>query len=217
MTLKSLFRILPFLLVVTSLTAQTEADTIPSVKIGKQTWSQMNLNTSKFRNGDEILEVKTNADWEKASREKKAAWCYYDFNAKNGETYGKLYNWFAVSDPRGIAPKGWHIAINDEWNLLKDGLTSSEGEAGKFLKNIKGWKGGDKATNASGFSAFPSGITYWQGAFAFEKTHAYFWTASPLTPKKEPWHFILYGKTHGLQQSRDLDLGCGMAVRCVKD
>jgi len=83
----------------------------PTVNIGTQTWMAKNLNVSIFANGDPIPEVKTNEEWKKAAEEKKPAWCYYENDPANGAIYGKLYNWYAVSDPRGLAPKGWHIPI----------------------------------------------------------------------------------------------------------
>jgi uncharacterized protein (TIGR02145 family) len=90
-----------------------------SVKIGNQTWMTTNLNVSKFRNGDPIPEVKSNEDWEKAGKNKQPAWCYYENNPSNGIKYGKLYNWWAVNDPRGLAPEGWHISSAEEFSQIK--------------------------------------------------------------------------------------------------
>ena len=77
-----------------------------------------NLNQDRFNNGDLILEVKTNEEWEKVCLEGKPAWCYYNYNPANGEIYGKLYNWFAVNDPRGLAPDGWHVPDYNDWSTL---------------------------------------------------------------------------------------------------
>lgn len=71
------------------------------VKIGDQIWMTRNLNVDKFCNGDPIPETKTNEEWIKAGENGKPAWCYYDNDPANGEKYGKLYNWYAVNDPRG--------------------------------------------------------------------------------------------------------------------
>lgn len=101
----------------------TQTGSFKSVKIGAQTWMAENLNVSTFRNGDPIPEVKTNEEWEKAGKEGKPAWCYYDNDPVNSSKYGKLYNWFAVNDPRGLAPEGWHIPRVDEWNTLKNYLS----------------------------------------------------------------------------------------------
>jgi uncharacterized protein (TIGR02145 family) len=90
----------------------------PEVRIGEQIWMAKNLNVSTFRKGDPIPEVKSEDDWENAAKNHQPAWCYYDNEPKNGAVYGKLYNWYAVSDPRGLAPNGWHIPSDEEWTDL---------------------------------------------------------------------------------------------------
>ena len=77
------------------------------VKIGDQIWMVENLNVDKFRNGDIIPEAKTNEEWKKANENKQPAWCYYGNDLTYGEKYGKLYNWYAVTDQRGLAPEGY--------------------------------------------------------------------------------------------------------------
>ena len=98
--------------------AIAEKNNNPEVKIGEQIWMSKNLNVSIFRNGDPIPEVKSEDDWENAAINHQPAWCYYDNEPKNGTVYGKLYNWYAVSDPRGLAPDGWHIPTDEEWTDL---------------------------------------------------------------------------------------------------
>lgn len=90
-----------------------------SAAIGTQTWTTENLNASTFSNGDAIPEAKTAEEWAKADSEKKPTWCYFEFNAANAK-YGKLYNWYAVIDPRKLAPTGWHIPSEKEWQALSD-------------------------------------------------------------------------------------------------
>ena len=91
---------------------------IKSVKIGNQEWMSENLNVDHFRNGDIIPEVKSKEDWEEAGKNGQPAWCYYENDPKNGEKYGKFYNWYAVNDPRGLAPEGWHIPSDGEWTEM---------------------------------------------------------------------------------------------------
>jgi uncharacterized protein (TIGR02145 family) len=138
-----------FIFVLCSINAQT-------VTIGKQVWMAKNLNVEVFRNGDSIPEVKTNEEWEKAWKKGKPAWCYYDNNPANGTKYGKLYNWFAVNDPRGLAPKDWHIPSDSEWTVLTDFL-GGEDVAGKKMKSTSGWQNNGKGNNKSGFSCLPGG------------------------------------------------------------
>jgi uncharacterized protein (TIGR02145 family) len=114
----------------------TQTGNYKSVKIGTQTWMVENLNVSTFRNGDPIPEAKTNEEWEKAGKNKQPAWCYYENDPKNGAKYGKLYNWYAVSDPRGLAPVGWHVPTDAEWTLLSDFLGYDNG---KKMKSTSGW------------------------------------------------------------------------------
>ncbi len=113
------------------------AANLESVVIGTQTWTSENLNVSTFRNGDPIPEAKTDEEWKKAGENKQPAWCYYNNDPKNGERHGKLYNWYAVNDPRGLAPNGWHIPREDEWQILENHL--GKNEAGKKLKATIGW------------------------------------------------------------------------------
>ena len=112
-----------------------------TVTIGTQVWTSKNLAVSKFRNGDAIPLAKTNAEWELAGQNYQPAWCYYENNGENGTKYGKLYNWYAVNDPRGLAPAGFHIPTDVEWTILTDYLGVDS--AGKQMKSISGWNSFD--------------------------------------------------------------------------
>jgi hypothetical protein len=83
------------------------------VRIGTQAWAVANLNVITFRNGDSIPEARTSKDWVTAGESGKPAWCYYNNNPANGLKYGKLYNWYAVNDPRELAPVGWTLSNAD--------------------------------------------------------------------------------------------------------
>jgi uncharacterized protein (TIGR02145 family) len=107
-----------------------------TVKIGEQVWMAENLNTDRFRNGDPIPEAKTPEEWEAAGENQQPAWCYYENNPANGLKYGKLYNWYAVNDYRGLAPEGYHIATQTEFESLKKYLGKN---AGNKLKSKSGW------------------------------------------------------------------------------
>jgi uncharacterized protein (TIGR02145 family) len=124
--------------VVTNNTVSQVAQTgsYKSIKIGNQTWMTSNLNVSTFRNGEAIPEAKTDEEWRRARENKQPAWCYYDNDPKNGIKYGKLYNWYAVNDPRGLAPAGWHVPSDAEWTTLEDQLGN---DAGKKMKSTSGW------------------------------------------------------------------------------
>ena len=115
------------------------------VTIGTQTWTSKNLNVSKFRNGEAIPLAKTTAEWELALDKKQPAWCYYENKGENGTTYGKLYNWYAVTDPRGLAPNGYHIPTDAEWTILTDYL-GGDTIAGTKMKSTSGWNSFDGTT-----------------------------------------------------------------------
>jgi len=108
------------------------------VKIGTQVWTSKNLDVSTFRNGDPIPQAKNAEEWKKAGENRQPAWCYYNNNEQNGKVYGKLYNWHAVNDSRGLAPNGYHIPSDAEWTILTDKLGGEE-IAGKKMKSKQGW------------------------------------------------------------------------------
>jgi uncharacterized protein (TIGR02145 family) len=93
-----------------------------NVTIGNQVWMTENLNVDKFSSGDIISEAKTDEAWIKAGENKQPAWCYYDNDPQKGDKYGKLYNWYAVADARGLCPAGWHAPSDDDWTVLTDYL-----------------------------------------------------------------------------------------------
>jgi uncharacterized protein (TIGR02145 family) len=108
-----------------------------TVTIGSQVWMAKNLEVSTFRNGDAIPQVTSDAEWEAAGENKQPAWCYYDNDAKNATKYGKLYNWYAVNDPRGLAPAGYHVPTDAEWTTLDNFLGD---DAGNKMKSTSGWE-----------------------------------------------------------------------------
>jgi uncharacterized protein (TIGR02145 family) len=135
-----------------------------TVKIGNQEWMSENLNVSTFNNGDKITEAKSSAQWTKLCNEKKPAWCYYDFKAENGKKYGKLYNWFAISDKGGLAPAGWRISTFEDWEILAK-FVGGRDIAAKKLKNQTGWKQEGQGTNNFGFNGLPGGSINAYGMF----------------------------------------------------
>jgi uncharacterized protein (TIGR02145 family) len=132
------------------------SQSLKEVKIGKQTWMTQNLNVEKFLNGSPIPEAKTDKEWEKANENHQPAWCYYNNKPSKGKKYGKLYNWYAVNDPRGLAPEGWHIPSDAEWTSLTNYL-GGENKAGEKIKSTQGWKNDYNGTNSTGLSCFPGG------------------------------------------------------------
>jgi uncharacterized protein (TIGR02145 family) len=184
-----------------------------TVKIGEQVWMAENLNVSKFRNGDLIPQAKTIEDWVKAGESKKPAWCYYENNPTNGIKYGKLYNWYAVNDPRGLAPKGWIIPSYDSWKILIDflgGILS----AGVKIKSKVGWNLDANGTNESGFSGLPGGNCGVGMGFDHIRSRSSWWTASEVNLYKTIQISIW---ATGLLIDSYVHKNMGLSVRCIKD
>jgi uncharacterized protein (TIGR02145 family) len=194
------------------LTSYSKAQTKGANKIAGQIWTTENLNASTFRNGDAIPEAGSAAEWKKAGEEEKPAWCYYNNNPVNSKKYGKLYNWYAVNDPRGIAPAGWHIPTNEEWTTLTDSLGN---DAGAMMKSSGGWKENGNGTNKFGFAALPGGYRYDSGTFANLGSNAYWWSTTDLLTYVAWIHSISYnyGALYGYFSNKRL----GLSVRCIKD
>src|SRR5258708_5920309 len=107
-----------FFVIASSLVAQVidkDGSNYRTVKIGRQEWMAENLDVSHFRNGDPITEAEDAGEWQKEGSGGRPAWCYYNGDPISGRMYHKLYNWYAVNDPRGLAPDGWHVPSNSEW------------------------------------------------------------------------------------------------------
>ncbi len=206
-----------------------DGNTYKTVRIGNQIWMAENLNVSHYRNGDPIPQVQDTVKWTNLTT---GAWCYYENNAANGYVYGKLYNWYAVNDPRGLAPKGWHVPKDGDWTVLERFLGMSRNDAEKTGRrgSIGGklketgtmhWRspnGG--ATNETGFTALaggfrpPKGLIS-TGGFYFIGSLAYFWSSSE-NPDDHAWYRHLNAGDAGITR----DLGhkrYGMSVRCVRN
>jgi uncharacterized protein (TIGR02145 family) len=187
-------------------------DASAEVTIGKQVWMSENLNVDKFRNGDPILEAKTDEEWEKAGENKQPAWCYYDNDPANGEKYGKLYNWYAVNDKRGLAPVGYHIPSDAEWTELEDFLGT---DAGKKMKSTSGWNKDGNGTNESGFSGLPGGYRNFSGSFEGIGKFGTWWSSSESSTDRA-WNRYLdyYG---GNVYRGSVNKGKVFSVRCLRD
>ena len=184
------------------------------VKIGNQKWMSKNLDVSTFRNGIAIPEAKSKEEWSKAGENKTAAFCYYEYRSNNGKVYGKLYNWYAVNDSRGLAPKGYHIPSDEEWIIVTDFLGGSD-IAGKKMKSKNGWANDWNGNNSSRFNGLPGGGCYYGGNFSGITGHGRFWSSSEFDTSYA-WSRSLYydsKKVSSGYESKDY----GLFVRCIKD
>ena len=190
------------------------------IRIGNQEWSIKNLDVDSFRNGEIIPECKTVEEWESAGEDGNPAWCYYENNKTNGEKYGKLYNWYAVKDLKGLAPTGWHIPSDDEWAHLIENLGGKD-TAGPKMKQKEGWNNDGNGNNESGFSGLPHGYrgnqepTYYDCNFG-DVGKLGGWWSSTEKDRDNAWGRDLF--------YRDASIGRfytskkdGNAVRCIQD
>lgn len=201
-------------------------------KIAAQIWTVENLKVSHFSNGEIIPEIQSDKEWEEAGKNKKPAWCFYNNDSKNGKLYGKLYNWYAVIDSRGLAPKGWHIPTDAEWTTFTDNI-GGQGRAGlKMMEpSSKYWKTLDiGADNSSGFTATPSGIRASNGIFSDIGCEGRWWTTTEFVAEdafdrsldfnymgsRSNWYWGQDSYSPKLVRFTPFK-SAGLSVRCIKD
>jgi uncharacterized protein (TIGR02145 family) len=209
-----------------SLTDQ-QGNIYKTIVIGTQEWMAENLNTSIYRNGDTIPNVFYMEPWTLLST---GAWSHPDANSQYECPYGKLYNWYAIADPRNVCPIGWHVPSDAEWNILigfldpsfnpnADGFPSFQSAtAGGKMKSIglQYWiDPNTDATNESGFSGLPAGIRI-GGAFGSRSENSAWWSSSESMPLNFAWNRIIsnsFGNVYRVKYTK----GNGLSVRCIKD
>lgn len=200
---------------------QSSSNSVTEIKIGNQIWMKENLNVATFRNGDSIPQVKTKDEWTEAEKKKQPAWCYYYNNDSIGRIHGKLYNWYAVIDPRGLAPEGWHIPNKAEWMELIAHLGGQRRAGGK-MKSTNGWYKNGNGSNSSGFSALPSGvrdqtalITPNDGFGALGRTCN--WWSRTYFQGMDIFTIAISWKGNKVIKNIESNPNEGLSVRCVKD
>ncbi len=222
----------------------TDADgnVYSTVKIGNQVWTVENLRTTKFNDGTPIPHVPDSVDWKYLA---SPAYCYYG-NTKNTDTIqklGALYNWYCV-DSKKLAPQGWHVPTNDDWNALQNYLIEhgynwhrrkSGNEIAKSLAAQNGWKlftvegnpgHNMKENNRSGFSGIGAGYRYTSRAIIKGKSitssftairHKGAWWSAVQVNESEAVTFGLGFCAEGLIRWNSFIKACGYSVRLVKD
>ncbi|MES2797684.1 MAG: fibrobacter succinogenes major paralogous domain-containing protein [Bacteroidota bacterium] len=188
-----------------------------AVTICCQSWMTRNLEVTSYRNGDPIPQITDPTAWSELTT---GAWCYYNNDPTNGSIYGKLYNWYAVNDPRGLAPEGWHVPTDFEWTTLTNCL-GGEGAAGGLMKEIgiTHWTTPNTdATNFSGFIALPGGFRASAGTFSVIGGYGYLWSATLLSINNitAPLYRTAY-YINGTLSRGSGSLRSGFSVRCIRD
>jgi uncharacterized protein (TIGR02145 family) len=188
----------------------------PTVAIGAQCWFKENLRSDNYRNGDAIPGNLSDAQW---SSTDSGAQAVYNNDASGLATYGRLYNWYAVNDSRGLCPSGFHVPSDGEWMTLEMvlGMTSIQANSNK-------WRGTDQdsqmktvswgGTNSSGFSALPGGFRSSDfGYFSDQGGVGGWWSSSPNGTNA--WSRSLLSGDSDVGRYYSSSRG-GFSVRCVR-
>lgn len=195
--------------------------TYKEVVIGNQTWMAENLNVITFRNGDTIQEAGTLDEWRAAVRKREPAWCYFNNDKSIDSSYGKIYNYYAINDPRGLAPKNWKIPSSDDWEELFTVLGGKR-DAGPKLKSTKGWKRNGNGSNFSGFNALPSGsrtvaVFNTNNGFSGNGSTCVWWSSTRIARSFEMLAYNLQFNSDRAFTLWETFASDGYAVRCIKE
>lgn len=198
-----------------------------TVTIGTQTWTTKNLDVATYSDGTVIPQVTDPAAWGSL---KTGAWCYYNNDAANGTTYGKLYNWYAVAgihdtDPntpnKKLAPTGYHVPSDAEWTTLTTYLGGGTVAGGKMKSTgTLLWNSPNQdATNSSGFIGLPGGYrsnVSNPGPFYSIGNYGVWWWSSPEAVTTTARFSSLY-YNDGIASWNIAIKVAGFSVRCLRD
>jgi len=191
-----------------------EGNIYHTVKIGSQVWMVENLKTTRYNDGTEIPLVTDSVVWNNLST---PAYCWMNNNSANKETYGALYNWYAVNTGK-LCPEGWHVPTNEEWQTLIEYLGGIN-VAGSELKEsgLTHWTAPNEgACNCSGFTALPGGCRVTEEiVFNYFLFASYWWTSTEEDPGNAWWWSVNYVSTSVVGYFLSMDYG--FSVRCIKD
>jgi uncharacterized protein (TIGR02145 family) len=226
----------------TGTVTDVDGNVYPTIKIGSQWWMGENLKVTHYRNGalcqavipgsrpgaaeisrvtqylygDPIPNVTDDGAWSSLST---GGYCNYDNDENNGDIYGKLYNWYAVADSREIAPPGWHVPTDEEWQTLVD-FAGGELVAGGILKEVgtAHWLSPNTdATDQIGFTALPGGYRLSDGIFSRLGINGVFWSCTEDNSNSNfAWYRSLFNSVPRINHLSDTKQ-LGFSVRCVRD
>jgi uncharacterized protein (TIGR02145 family) len=187
----------------------------PEVTICSQRWMAKNLDVTIYRNGDPIPKVTDNTAWFSLTT---GAYCYYNNDsATYAAVYGKLYNWYAVNDPRGLAPAGWHIPNDVEWATLVSCLGGTNDAGGPMKQTGTAyWLDPNAgATNSSGFTGLPGGLRGFDGTSLFASIYSHWWSTTTASSVDAKVIKLSYATTFIFEEN--YNKRTGLSVRCVGD
>ena len=186
----------------TSTVIDIDGNSYNTVSIGSQCWMAANLKTTKYRDNTAIPNVTSDTTWNILTT---GAYCYYNNTPSNSTTYGKLYNWYAVTDAHNICPTGWHIPSDGEWNIMEK----------YFESGTSHWTSGNNGTNSSSFTALPGGYRNIVGSFFYISYYGYWWTATEYAASNAWGRSLRYSNATVFRYV--YYKAYGFSVRCLKD
>jgi uncharacterized protein (TIGR02145 family) len=194
--------------------ADIDGNVYQTIKIGNQWWTVENLKVTRYQNGDSIPNVTDGGEWGGLTT---GAYCEYNNDINNVATYGRLYNWYAVSDSRNIAPTGWHVPSDAEWQTLVNYLGGDAVAGGKMKEagTTHWYSPNTGATNESGFSGLPGGYRYNVGTYNHVGYFAYFWSSTEFS-SNSAWYRHLYYLYSDVYRNYD-NKHFGFSLRCIRD
>lgn len=184
-----------------------------SITIGTQCWMVENLKTTRYNDGTAVPNITDNTQWGNLTT---GAYCYYNNDASNKSTYGALYNWYAVNTGK-LAPAGWHVPTDAEWQTLVDYL-GGQGVAGGKMKATILWNGANTgATNSSGFTGLPAGGRYYADfTFLYKGDFSSFWSSTESGLAGYALYRVLDTNSAAITIGNYVQTQ-GWSVRCIKD
>ncbi|MFH1118285.1 MAG: FISUMP domain-containing protein [Bacteroidota bacterium] len=190
-----------------------ENNSYTTVVLGNQEWMGENLKVALYNNGESIQQVFSSTDWSALST---GGWCWMNNDNQYEIPYGKLYNYYAVTDSRNLCPAGWHVPTDTEWTILSDYLGGTAVAGGKMKETgTVHWNTPNNgATNTSSFTGVAGGYRTNDGTFSNFGNHGIWWSSTEMNAGFSWYRSIFYNTsslTRGNNQKK-----YGFSVRCVR-
>jgi uncharacterized protein (TIGR02145 family) len=185
-----------------------------SVTIGTQQWLKEPLKTTRYMNGDLIEIVSDGTSWSNLTT---GAYCSYNYDNTKVMTYGRLYNWFVISDNRKVCPTGWHVPTDNELTTLVNFLGGETIAGGKMKEsgNVHWVLSNTGTTNSTGLTLLPCGNIGPYGAFNGLGSTLNIWTSTEVD-SNNAWERVLYDGNAGAYRYSSAK-NSGSSIHCIKD
>ncbi len=185
------------------------------ITIGTQTWMASNLRVTKYNDGNAIPNVVDDAQWQGLTA---GAYCNYNNTTASANSYGRLYNWYAVNSGK-LCPAGWHVPSDAEWQTLINNLGGAAVAGGKLKEaGLAHWMSPNEgASNSSAWTGLPGGFRSEDGLYFSATTNGFWWTSTPSNDPGYPLYYLLDFNSAAIASGNDGLQSAGNAVRCIKD